>query len=63
MPLELLKNTETNWLLISSVIFYLRIIPHIFMILHVQSFQDEGKDSGSVKVVPSKDTPFYLLEI
>lgn len=63
MPLVLLKNIETNWLLTSSGIFYLRIILHMFMILHVSGFQDSGKDRESVKVVLSKDTPFYLLEV
>lgn len=35
----------------------------MFMILHVSGFQDSGKDRESVKVVLSKDTPFYLLEV
>lgn len=64
---EFLKNTEANWILRSSGIFYLRIVPHIFMILHVKCFQDAGEDSILVKVVLFKDNPFvcwkfYILE-
>lgn len=52
---EFLRNTVTNWVLRSSGIFCLRIIPHIFVILPVNGFQDAGKDSRHVKVVVFKD--------
>lgn len=52
---EFLRNTEINWLLRSSDIFCLRIIPHIFVILLVNGFQDARKYSRCVKVVVFKD--------
>lgn len=55
---EFLKNTEANWLLRSGDIFYLRIVPHIFVILHVNGFQDAGEESILVRMVLFKDNPF-----
>lgn len=67
MPSGFLRNTETIWLLRSCGIFCLRIILHIFVILHVNGFQDVGEDSRLVNVILLKDNPFvcwkfYILK-